>query len=128
MAAKFGTFEELVANADTAVAEIAHTLRHIVLEIHPETVEVVRLGDKAASYGVGPKKMSEAYCYIMPLTDRVNLGFYHGTAVSDPHNLLEGSGKRLRHVKVNTVAEAQQTAVADLIRAALAERQAALAS
>jgi hypothetical protein len=29
--------------------------------------EVIRIGDRAASYGVGSKKMTEGYAYVMPL-------------------------------------------------------------
>ncbi|WP_396202208.1 hypothetical protein [Gemmatimonas sp.] len=41
-------------------------------------VETVRLGDNAATDGVGPKKMTEGYAYIMPLRGYVNLGCYQG--------------------------------------------------
>jgi hypothetical protein len=30
----------------------------------------------------------------------VNVGFFTGASLPDPHKLLEGSGKRMRHVKV----------------------------
>ena len=29
----------------------------------------------------------------------VNVGFFHGAALDDPAGLLEGTGKRMRHVK-----------------------------
>jgi hypothetical protein len=70
--------------------------------------------------------MSEAYAYIMPLKDRVNLGFYHGVDLPDPETILEGTGKRLRHVKVRSLAAAGETAVRALLTAALAERRDAL--
>jgi hypothetical protein len=124
--AKFGTFEELLTNAAPEPAAIARALRARVYALHPAAVEVVRLGDNAASYGVGPKKMSEACCYIMPHKRWVNLGFYNGAALPDPDHRLEGTGKRLRHVKVRSVAEADQPAIAALLAAAWAERRAAL--
>ena len=58
-----------------------------------ELLEVVRLGDRAATYGVGPKKMSEHFCYIAPQKYYVNLGFMYGADLPDPNGLLEGSGK-----------------------------------
>jgi hypothetical protein len=122
----FGTFDKLLNGVPADLVPIARRLRAIILELHPAAVEVVRLGDKAASFGVGPKKMSQAYCYIMPQKDRMNLGFYHGVALPDPDSLLEGTGKRLRHVKVRSVAEADQPALRTLIEAALAERREAL--
>ena len=98
----------------------------IIFELHPEAVEVVRLGDRATTLGVGPKKMSEGYCYIMPHKKWVNLGFYKGATLADPDNLLEGTGKALRHIKVRDMQLAESPAVRALITAALRERQTAL--
>jgi hypothetical protein len=55
---KFGTFDELMDMALPEMRPIARRLRQIVVDVVPDTVEVVRLGDWAATYGVGPKKMS----------------------------------------------------------------------
>ncbi len=118
-----GTFEELIAGASAEVQDICHVLRQVVKQVHPEAVEVVRLGDKAASYGVGPKKMSEAHTYIMPLKDRVNFGFYYGALLPDEAGLLEGTGKKLRHVKVRSIEAAESEALKSLIKVALAERR-----
>ncbi len=59
--ARFGTFDELIDITQDAMRPIARRLREVVLDVHPETCEVARLGDRAATYGVGPKKMSEGY-------------------------------------------------------------------
>ncbi|MEM1269376.1 MAG: DUF1801 domain-containing protein [Bacteroidota bacterium] len=128
--ARLGSFDDLLSERTSdqppRVAEIARALRRIILDDFPEAVEVVRLGDKAASYGVGPKKMSESHVYVSPQKGYVNLGFWHGVNVSDPEGLLEGTGKKLRHVKVRTVETAESPAVRALVAAALAERHAAL--
>ena len=123
---KFGTFEELLQITEDSLKETAVRLREIILSIHPEAVEVVRLGDRAATYGLGPKKMSEGYTYIMPYTSWVNLGFYKGADLPDPHDLLEGTGKKLRHVKIRSVADVENPLIHTLIEAALAERREAL--
>jgi len=123
----YGTFEELLANSDSELSPICAALRQIVSALHQEFVEVVWLNQKIASYGVGPKKMSEHYVYIALYKKHVNLGFYHGSELSDPSNLLEGTGKRLRHVKIKAVSEAMNSEITDLISEAITERQEALA-
>ena len=123
---RFGTFEELMTEADEAMRPIANRLRKAILEIDPGATEVVRLGDRAATYGLGPRKMSEGYCYVLPYTNWVNLGFYQGADLPDPAGLLEGTGARLRHVKVRSLAAAYTSALRGLIDAALAERRATL--
>lgn len=123
---KFGTFAELLQITEDSQKETAVRLREIILSIHPEAVEVVRLGDRAATYGLGPKKMSEGYVYILPYANWVNLGFYKGADLPDPARLLEGTGKKLRHLKIRAVADAEDPKIHTLIKAALAERQQAL--
>lgn len=123
---RFGTFDELLAETEASLRPIARRLRELVLEVHPEAVEVVRLGDRAATYGLGPRKMSEGYCYVLPHRRWVNLGFYQGVALPDPGHLLEGTGARLRHVKLRSVEDADTPALRELVVSALAERRAAL--
>ena len=125
--AKLGSFEDLL-NADAQVNAIAWALRKSILEAFPETVEVVRLGDGAASYGIGYKKNSESYVYIMPKASYVNLGFFFGTQLKDPEKLLEGTGKKMRHVKVRSLQEASHPALKQLVMEAYAERKNALAA
>lgn len=126
---RFGTFEELLVGLAPALEQLMRHLYALIREVHPDATEVVRLGDNAISFGVGPKKMSEAHTYLMPMRRQgyVNLGFYHAAPLPDPTGLLEGTGKNLRHVKVRTPAEAENPALRALLIAAVAERRAALA-
>lgn len=124
--AQFGTFDDLMQLAADDMRPIAQRLRELILNVDPDSVEVVRLGDRAATYGVGPKKMSEGYAYIMPHKNWVNLGFYQGAVLPDPEQLLEGTGARLRHVKIRSIAAVGQPAVRNLLVEALAERKRAL--
>lgn len=123
---KFGTWDELMEGVDTDLRQIAEALRTTVFTLHPDATEVVRLGDRASCLGYGPKKMSEAHCYIMPHKKWINLGFFYGALLDDPDELLEGTGKKLRHVKVRSLEAANNPAVKALIQAAMAERKAAL--
>jgi hypothetical protein len=125
---RFGTFDDLLAMTAEPLRTVATRLRAIIREVDPHTVEVVRLGDRAASYGVGPQKMKQGYAYILPHQKWVNLGFYQGANLPDPAGLLEGTGKLLRHVKVRTADEADQPALRALIATAVAERRATLGS
>jgi hypothetical protein len=48
----------------------------------------------------------------------VNVGFFFGAALDDPADLLEGAGKRMRHVKVRWGEPVNEAALNDLITAA----------
>lgn len=123
---RLGTFEEVIDGTTDEVRAIAVRLRSVIAELHPDCVEVPRPGERSAAYGVGPKKMSEAYAYIMPQSGYVNLGFYHGAALTGFAQMLEGSGKRLRHLKIRTTAEADTPELRRLLQAARREREDAL--
>ena len=118
-----GSFDELLADLEPDLATIARSLRAMIRGVDVSTVETVRLGDNAATYGVGPKKMTDGYAYIMPMRGYVNLGFYQGAMLADPKRLLEGTGKSLRHVKLRSLTDANRSPVRALVAAALARRR-----
>jgi hypothetical protein len=123
---RLGTFEGILDGHAAEVSRIARALRRLIASVHKGAMETPRTGGRCTTYGLGPRKMTEAYAHIMPLEDAVNLGLYHGVALPDPSRLLEGTGKRARHVKVRTLADAKKAEIRALIAAALAERAAAL--
>jgi len=59
-----------------------------------------------------------AFAYVNAFTAHAAIGFFHGSALPDPAGLLEGSGKRMRHVKLKPGAEVDEEAVRALIEAA----------
>ncbi|GAD58263.1 hypothetical protein MBEBAB_0513 [Brevundimonas abyssalis TAR-001] len=103
-----------------------HALRALAAEVNPEHVEVARPGDRAVSWGWGPKKMSEAYAYALPYKSHVNLGFYRGADLPDPRGRLKGTGKAMRHLSIQHADEISDAAVRDLLVAARDERRRAL--
>ncbi len=121
-----GTFEEVIGGSSPEVQAIARHLRKLIIEIYPEVIEVPWPNQGIAGYGVGPKKMSEHFCYIGTQSNRVNLGFFYGADLTDQEGLLEGTGKNLRHVKVKSLEQAEQASVRALIQRAIRERVLAL--
>lgn len=59
-----------------------------------------------------------AFGYVNAFTAHVSVGFFHGAELLDPAGLLEGTGKRMRHVKVRPDGEVDATALKALIHAA----------
>jgi hypothetical protein len=121
-----GSFDEALSGSSGQVKEIAERLRELIVEIYPDVVEVPWPKQKIIGYGVGPKKMSEHFCYIGAYRDHVNLGFYYGADLPDPKGLLEGTGKKLRHIKVKNVDQVAQPALRQILQSSLEERKKAL--
>ena len=59
-----------------------------------------------------------AFGYVNVFSSHVNVGFFHGAALDDPAGLLEGAGKRMRHVKVRWAQQVNAPALSELIGAA----------
>jgi hypothetical protein len=58
------------------------------------------------------------FAYVDAFTAHVNVGFYYGAFLPDPHRLLIGSGKRMRHVKLFPDKPVDAAALGALISAA----------
>jgi hypothetical protein len=56
--------------------------------------------------------------YVNSFKTHVNVRFFHGAVLEDPAGLLQGTGKRMRHVKLNPDREVSAAALSDLIDAA----------
>jgi hypothetical protein len=59
--------------------------------------------------------------YVNTFKNHVNVGFFYGATLKDPTGLLQGNGKRMRHVKLNPGGELDAAALSDLIGAAYAD-------
>ena len=59
-----------------------------------------------------------AFGYVNVFKSHVNVGFFTGAFIQDPHKLLEGSGKRMRHVKLRPGIDVNTQALSELIERA----------
>jgi hypothetical protein len=69
-----------------------------------------------------------AFGYVAVFTAHVNVGFFGGAYLPDPAGLLEGRGRRMRHVKLRPGAEFDTEGLEALIEAAYAHLAIALES
>jgi len=67
-----------------------------------------------------------AFGYVNAFKDHVNVGLFFGALLNDPAGLLEGTGKRGRHVKLRPGREVDATALAALIATAYVDIRARL--
>jgi hypothetical protein len=69
-----------------------------------------------------------AFAYVNTFKSHVNVGFYYGAQLDDPAGLLQGSGKRMRHVKLVPGEKIDSAALRALIEAAYAHVTAGIAA
>lgn len=68
-----------------------------------------------------------AFAYVSVHAAHVNVGFYRGAELPDPAGLLQGSGKRMRHVKLAAGAGIDEGALEALVAAAYRDMKGRLA-
>lgn len=122
----YGSFEDAISESSPQAQKLARALRKLVADVYPEAVEVPWPNQQVIGYGVGPKKQTEHFGYIGAHSNHINLGFNYGSELADPEGLLEGTGKKFRHVKIQKPDDVTRPALRELIRAAVEERKLAL--
>ncbi len=76
-----------------ALREICETLRGIILDADPEIRESIKWGN--------PTYEKSGKVFYLAATERyASLGFFNGAGLTDPEGHIEGTGKKMRHVKV----------------------------
>jgi|SRR5580700_9468321 hypothetical protein len=89
-----------------------HTLRRLIASAAPETHEIIYHD----ALGYGPTDSGfDRILYITVFETHINLGFFFGGFLSDPEGLLVGSGKRMRHVKIRSLQESENSALSSLL-------------
>ena len=81
------------------VRALAQQLRALIKEVMPQATEKAYLGWGTIGYAAGGK-MRDVVVALAPQRTYVNLEFGDGVDLPDPAHRLEGTGKRLRHVKI----------------------------
>ena len=56
-----------------------------------------------------------AFGYVNVFKAHVNVGFFRGAEIADPHGMLEGNGKFMRHVKLRPEHDVEAAALGNLI-------------
>ena len=115
-------FQEIVLNVSPHSRQLAEQARALIQGVYPAVVEVPWPKQKVIGYGVGPKKMSEHFCYISVSKNHINIGFMYGAELPDPEGLLDGEGKLLRHVRITRSEQLSNPALRQLIKDASVHR------
>lgn len=103
------------------VADIARALRDTVLAEFPGAIEWFDPGNGLLAIGA-ERAMKSLQFAIIPHKTWVNLQLADGAVLPNDGGRIEGTGKRIRHVKVRSVEDARSDWVRRVVRAQLAYR------
>jgi Domain of unknown function (DU1801) len=106
--------EEWLKIQSPQMKEICEILRTITLELMPIGEEFIY--HNAIGYSVS-KSAFDRVTYIAVQNDKyVNYGFFYGNELPDPDKIIQGKGKRMRHVKIFNVEQAQNESLKIMIQ------------
>ena len=111
--------DELLSGSSPEMAAVARELRAVVAEALPDGTEQVDFGNRLLAIGRS-MKMRDLLFAIIPHSAHVNLQLADGVDLPNPGGLIEGTGKRIRHIKVRSVQAARSAPVRAAIDAQIA--------
>ena len=109
----YDSFVDWYRDQSTQQKKIITKLRTLVGDIAPKLVESSKWTNGVWLKGNLP------IIYIHTEADHVQFGFFAGANFSDPKNLLQGKGKQVRHIRVESIEDVDETAFATMIRKAV---------
>jgi hypothetical protein len=113
--------DKLLGEHSPELQAIERALRTTIRRELPDAVEQVDFGNKLIAFGRSMKMRGLLFAIIAHKT-WVNLQLADGAVLPDPDGLIEGTGKRIRHIKIRSVEAASSAPVVAAIRAQLAAR------
>jgi hypothetical protein len=102
------------------LGSIAHRWFEAMRKCGDEVRELMHDGCPTACLGDAP------FAYVNVFATHVNVGFFHGASLPDPARLLQGTGKFMRHVKLQPGTPTNAAALSALIDAAYSLRRATI--
>ncbi len=112
-------FVDFLAPYPEAVQTLARGLRIRMLELLPPCIETVWDATNAVGVAFGfTEKNADHFIHLPVYTKYVNLGFSYGAQLSDPEGRLQGTGSRVRHLRIVALEDLEDPYILDLVRQA----------
>jgi hypothetical protein len=109
------TWDAVLATHSPAVQASAQAILGVVLEEIPEAVVRFDRGNGLLAVGTG-SGMRDLLFALIPHAGWVNLQLADGADLANAGGLIEGTGKRIRHVKVRSAEAALSPEVRSIVR------------
>lgn len=105
------------------IQETVLWLRDFVWDLYPQTNELICENYNAVAFGWSPTdKVGHTFCSIAVgrSSKNIHFGFYWGSEISDPNQILLGEGNQYRYVLVNDLKKFPKAYMMKLMKDAFA--------
>jgi len=110
--------EDIFLKYDESVSSLGLRLREFLLSQLDGCTEMPDVPANMVAYGYGTGYI-DMVCTIIPSKKGIKLGFYKGSELPDPENLLTGSGKVHRYVEIKSEKDIRSRAIKQLVKEAI---------
>lgn len=110
---------ELLGDRPGEVGELAIQLRREIVKLAPGCSELLYNTHAVSNVFTYTGKLGQAFLHIATYSQHVNLGFNQGANLLDPDSLLQGTGKLIRHIRVDDVSLLKRDNVRALIESSI---------
>ena len=114
---------ELLRRYREPVYGLALLTRKLILEEAPEASEFIYEVYTIADHFTFTDRPGDAFVFTTTHANWINLGFNFGSLLPDPHSLLRGEGKLIRHVRITQSTDLNATGLRELVMAAIAQAE-----
>lgn len=109
----YNSFGDWYKDQSASQKKIISKLKRIVNAVEPSLVESSKWTN-----GVWLRD-DRPIIYIHTEPDHVQLGFFAGSTLSDPTNILRGKGKHVRHIRIEGLQDVDEAALTTMVRKAV---------
>jgi len=110
---------ELMRERTEEVVKLALAARKAVLKAAGRCSELIYETYCISNAFTYTGKQAQGFIHIATYAQHVNLGFDRGTQLEDTDGLLNGTGKLIRHIRLNNTADVKHDSVVRLIALAV---------
>lgn len=107
------TVEAYVATLGDWRGEVVSALHQLIREAAPDATSSIKWGQPVYAVN-GP------FAHIKAFRNHVNFGFWRGAELVDPKGMFKGTGSRMRHMEVRSLADIGAPVLQAMVRMAVA--------
>ena len=107
-----------LAERDPSIRPLCDALRRIIRGAAPQLEESIKWGNPVYTG-------NDNIFYISTADTYASLGFFNGAILTDPQGRIEGTGKKMRHMKVRAVEDMDVEQIESWVKEAVALDEAA---
>jgi hypothetical protein len=106
-------------NVDSYISQLADWQAEIISEIRQIILDSAPQAEESIKWAQPIYEVNGPFAYIKAFKNSVNFGFWRGVDLDDPSGLLQGSGEKMRHIKLTSLEDINAKVFSDYVQQAV---------